>query len=87
MRFHPKQLRILCRGLHLLAPGGLLAYSTCSLNPVENEAVVASALRRFRGDVELVRDAAAPLQRLGLRACGGLPSTPRQRAPGAGATG
>jgi 16S rRNA C967 or C1407 C5-methylase (RsmB/RsmF family) len=42
---HALQLRILSRALALLAPGGLLAYSTCSLNPLECEAVVAGALR------------------------------------------
>ncbi|CAE7717695.1 Nsun2 [Symbiodinium sp. CCMP2592] len=41
---HPLQLRILRRGLQLLAPGGQLVYSTCSLNPIEDEAVVAAAL-------------------------------------------
>jgi len=40
---HPRQLAILLRGLELLAPGGRLVYSTCSLNPIENEAVVAAA--------------------------------------------
>lgn len=34
------------RGLELLKLGGLLAYSTCSLNPVEDEAVVAALLRK-----------------------------------------
>jgi 16S rRNA C967 or C1407 C5-methylase (RsmB/RsmF family) len=29
-------------------PGGILAYSTCSLNPIENEAVVLSALQRYQ---------------------------------------
>ena len=38
MALHRKQLQILCRGLHLLKPGGRLVYSTCSLNPLENEA-------------------------------------------------
>ena len=44
------QLRILLRGLEVLSVGGLLAYSTCSLNPVEDEAVIAAALARCNGD-------------------------------------
>eukprot|EP00931_Biecheleriopsis_adriatica_P102707 TRINITY_DN77646_c0_g1_i1.p1 TRINITY_DN77646_c0_g1~~TRINITY_DN77646_c0_g1_i1.p1 ORF type:complete len:406 (-),score=78.17 TRINITY_DN77646_c0_g1_i1:181-1245(-) len=49
------QLKILLRGLELLGPGGRLLYSTCSLNPVEDEAVVAAALERYRGgNVHLV---------------------------------
>ena len=46
---HPLQLSILRRGLALLKPGGLLVYSTCSLSPVEGEAVVAAALRSEGG--------------------------------------
>ncbi|KAL1522871.1 hypothetical protein AB1Y20_017836 [Prymnesium parvum] len=46
---HPLQLAILTRGLQLLKEGGLLLYSTCSFSPVENEAVVASALRHCDG--------------------------------------
>lgn len=41
---HPTQLAILLRGLSLLKPGGRLAYSTCSLDPLQGEAVVAAAL-------------------------------------------
>ena len=36
---HALQLAILSRGLELLGYGGRLVYSTCSLNPIECEAV------------------------------------------------
>ena len=37
---HKLQLDILKRGLNLLKKDGRLVYSTCSFNPIENEAVV-----------------------------------------------
>ena len=43
------QVRILTRALQMLKVGGRVVYSTCSLNPVENEAVVASAIERCGG--------------------------------------
>ena len=51
---HQRQFQILCRGIQLLKAGGTLVYSTCSLNPIENEAVVAAALAKFKDIIELV---------------------------------
>ncbi|KAF8067658.1 cytosine-5--methyltransferase [Lyophyllum atratum] len=42
---HSLQVRILQRAMKLLKPDGRIVYSTCSLNPVENEAVLAEALK------------------------------------------
>lgn len=44
LSLHTTQLRILKKALRLVKPGGVVAYSTCSFNPIENEAVVCSAL-------------------------------------------
>ena len=51
---HSLQLEIATHALRLLEVGGRLVYSTCSLNPLENESVVAALLKRAKGSVELV---------------------------------
>ena len=42
--YYSLQVRILQRAMKLLEKEGRIVYSTCSLNPVENEAVIAKAL-------------------------------------------
>eukprot|EP00760_Papus_ankaliazontas_P030082 PhM_4_TR4606/c0_g2_i1/m.39157/K15335/NSUN2; tRNA (cytosine34-C5)-methyltransferase len=46
-KLHPTQVDILKRGLLMLKDQGVMMYSTCSLNPAENERVVEEALERL----------------------------------------
>eukprot|EP00438_Fugacium_kawagutii_P014835 Skav234809 [mRNA] locus=scaffold69:674188:678065:- [translate_table: standard] len=73
------QRQILLRGLYLLPPDGVLVYSTCSLNPVENEAVVLSTLKKWhsaregRSDYVTLLDAVAIIkEKCGLQPAPGL---------------
>ncbi|XP_022108755.1 tRNA (cytosine(34)-C(5))-methyltransferase-like [Acanthaster planci] len=54
LNLHILQHRVLLRGAELLEVGGRIVYSTCSFNPIENEAVVASVLQKAQGALELV---------------------------------
>ncbi|KAK4417055.1 RNA cytosine-C(5)-methyltransferase NSUN2 [Sesamum alatum] len=63
---HGLQVQIAMRGLALLKVGGRMVYSTCSMNPVENEAVVAEVLRRCGESIELV-DVSTELPHLARR--------------------
>ncbi|MBS1813738.1 MAG: methyltransferase domain-containing protein [Acidobacteria bacterium] len=60
-----RQHAILANALALLAPGGKLVYSTCSLEPEENEDVVVSTLKR--DDAVRQMDIATELNRLAAR--------------------
>jgi multisite-specific tRNA:(cytosine-C5)-methyltransferase len=46
---HVTQVRILTRALQMLKVGGRVVYSTCSLNPIENEAALSAAIDRCGG--------------------------------------
>ncbi|KAM8719554.1 hypothetical protein ACLKA7_005742 [Drosophila subpalustris] len=51
---HGVQYRIVRRGAEMLEIGGRLVYSTCSMNPIENEAVVQRIIKDAAGALELV---------------------------------
>jgi len=51
---HNLQVSIARRGAALLQTGGRMVYSTCSMNPLEDEAVVAALLRASEGALRLV---------------------------------
>ena len=51
---HSIQRSVLLRGLQLLKVGGICVYSTCSLNPIEDEAVINSVLNDVKGAVSTV---------------------------------
>lgn len=49
IHLHGLQVKILQRAINLAKPGALIVYSTCSINPVEDEAVVVETMRVFNG--------------------------------------
>ncbi|RNF11259.1 putative methyltransferase [Trypanosoma rangeli] len=71
----PTQKALLRRGLDLLREGGILVYSTCSMNPKEDEEVVCAGLELFGDTIELL-DVNAILREKGavLHSIGGVVS-------------
>ncbi|XP_007898726.2 RNA cytosine C(5)-methyltransferase NSUN2 [Callorhinchus milii] len=71
LQLHGLQQRIVIRGVEQLTVGGRMVYSTCSLNPIENEAVIATVLEKSEGTLELI-DVSSELP--GLKRMPGLTS-------------
>lgn len=61
-RMQAQQLGIMRTVLPLLRPGGVLVYSTCSLEPEENENVVAALLREFPGAKLIAQNTVLPFR-------------------------
>lgn len=54
LNLHGVQYRIARRGAEMLEVGGRMVYSTCSLNPIENEAVLCRLIRETDAALEIV---------------------------------
>ena len=54
LELHKLQVSLLNRAIDVLRPGGTVVYSTCSIDPVENEAVIARILEK-RDDITLIQ--------------------------------
>jgi 16S rRNA (cytosine967-C5)-methyltransferase len=65
---HARQVQLLTKALPHLAPGGRLVYSTCSLEPEENERVVSESIAAVPDTyhIESARDAIAGILREGV---------------------
>ena len=59
MSLHNLQITLLIRAINMTKVGGTIVYSTCSLNPIENEAVLTEVMRKSEnlcesGTLELI---------------------------------
>jgi tRNA (cytosine34-C5)-methyltransferase len=71
--FNSIQMKILRRGLEMLKKGGRLVYSTCSFNPIEDEAIISNVIDQSEGGVELIDVSQTPLMKE-LKSMNGLES-------------
>lgn len=71
---HSLQVQILMRSLNLCKVGGSVLYSTCSINPIEDEAVIAEVFSRLNCEALELVDIHGQLK--GLKGRKGLKSWP-----------
>ena len=53
LQLQRRQIKLLDSALHAVKPGGQVVYSTCTLAPEEDEAVLAALLDRYSGQIAL----------------------------------
>lgn len=51
---HELQKAILENCVNIVKTGGTVVYSTCAINPIENEAVIASVIEKYKEYIEIV---------------------------------
>ena len=62
VRMQEQQLKIVRTALGLLKTGGVFVYSTCSLEPEENEKVVQQLLREFANSRQMEARSSLPFR-------------------------
>ena len=68
---HFIQTKILEQGIKICKKGGKIVYSTCAINPLENEAVICHVLEKFKDEIEIV-NCAKKLNEMGIKFKEGL---------------
>lgn len=68
---HETQVSILENSVNICKVGGTIIYSTCAINPIENEAVIASVLEKYKNTLEIV-DVSDKLNKMGIKYHEGL---------------